>query len=205
MKRRLYLKLFGSFFIFAAITLIFLSTFTHDTTERYLVGKKAQELSSKASLIAADYKPYFATPEIILPESQQDIAHLSKFLSAEIWIIDTNGNILLDSSNAIVETMAHVQQPIRIEGFNVSDFGNTYYQTGHFYDYFKENTLTVFSTITNNYKVRGYVLLHMPMSEALAQAEELIDITSLSVLIVLICAFVLIFIFYIHINFIIFI
>lgn len=195
MKRRLYLKLFGTFFIFAAITLIFLSTFTHDMTERYLVEKKAQELSSKASLIASDFRMYFSAPEIVLPESQKEMVHLSQFLSAEIWIIDANGNILLDSSDAMVQAMAQIQEPAIIEGFTISDFGNTYYQTGHFYNSFKEDTLTVFSTITNNYKVRGYVLIHMPMSEALSQAEEIVDITSLSVLIILICTFILIFIF----------
>lgn len=195
MKRRLYLKLFGSFFIFATITLIFLSTFTHNTTERYLVEKKAQELSSKAALIAADFRIHFSNPEIALPESQKEMVDLSKFLSAEIWIIDARGNILLDSSDAMVQAMAQIQEPVKIKEFNISDFGNTNYQTGKFYDSFKEDTLTVFSTITHNYKVRGYVLIHLPMSEALSQAEEIVDITSLSVLIILICTFILIFVF----------
>lgn len=195
MKRRLYLKLFGSFFIFATITLIFLSTFTHNTAERYLIEKEAQLLSRESALIASDFKQYFLDPEITLPESQQEMERIAKLLSAEIWIVDLNGNLLLNSSDATFLAMAQLQMPVAIKDFDISDFGNSYYQRGHFYNCFQEDTLTVFSTITNNYKVRGYVLLHMPMSDALSQAEEIVDITSLSVVIILISTFVLIIIF----------
>lgn len=192
MKRRLYLKLFGTFFVFAAITLIFLSTFTHDITENYLVKKQAQQLSRDATLIASDLKIYFSPSEIQLPGVQNEMAHVSKFLSGEIWIIDIQGNILLDSSDAMALTLAQIQKPLCIENFNISDFGNTYYMTGNFYDCFEEETLTVFSTITNNYKVQGYVLIHMPMEVALQQVKELVDITSLSVIIILLSTFLLI-------------
>lgn len=195
MKRRLYLKLFGTFFIFAAITLIFLSTFTHGTTERYLIEKQAQELSRESAILAADFRSYFTVAEILLPDSQKEMEHISDFLSAEIWIIDVNGNILLNSSDAMVQALAQIFTPVKIENFNISDFGNAYYQTGNFYGYFEEETLTVFSTITNNYKVRGYILLHMPMSVVLAQAEEIVDITSLSVVIILFSTFILIIVF----------
>ena len=195
MKRRLYLKLFGSFFVFATITLIFLSTFTHNIAERYLIEKEAQQLSKEASLIASDFKPYFLDPEITLPESQKEMERISKLLAADIWIVDVNGILLLDSSDANVLAMAQLGMPLAISDFDISDFGNTYYQMGSFYGCFNKDTLTVFSTITSNYKVRGYVLLHTPMSNALSQAEEIVDITSLSVIIILICTFILIIIF----------
>lgn len=195
MKRRLYLKLFGSYFVFAAITIIFLSTFTHNTTEQYLVNKEAQQLSREATLIASDLKEYFTTSEISLPNLQSEMANISNFLSAEIWIIDVNGTLLLDSSSPMVYTMFEVEKAMSLDKFNISDFGNSNHQTGTFYEHFEEETLTVFSTITNNYKVRGYVLLHKPMTTVLAQADEIVDITSLSVTIVLGTAFILLFIF----------
>ena len=195
MKRRLYLKLFGTFFIFAAITLVFLSTFTHDTAENYLIQKQAQELSRESALITSEIKGYFSHPDTPLPDLQKEMEHTSRFLNAEIWITTAKGILLLDSSDAMVQAMAQVGKPFYLEGFSISDFGNTYYQTGTFYGTMKEDTLTVFSTITNNYKVQGYVFLHMPMSAVLSQAEELVDITSLSVVIILMCTFVLIIVF----------
>lgn len=195
MKRRLYLKLFGSFFIFAAITLVFISTFTHDATENYLINKQAQELSREAALITSEIKGYFRTPDQPLPDLQKEMERTSRFLAAEIWIIDRNGLILLDSSDALVQAMAQVEKGMHIENFSISDFGNSYYSTGTFYGFFKEPTLTVFSTITNDYKVQGYVFLHMPMPVVLSQAEEIVDITTLSVAIIFITTFVLIIVF----------
>ncbi len=195
MKHRLYLKLFGTFFVFAAITLVFLSTFTHDTVENYLIKKQAQELSRESALITAEIKEYFSQPDKWLSDLQKELEHTSRFLNAEIWITDANGILLLDSSDAMVEAMAQIGSPFYLENFSISDFGNTYYQTGNFYGYMKEDTLTVFSTITNNYKVQGYVFLHMPMSVVLSQTEEIVDITSLSVVIILICTFILIIVF----------
>lgn len=195
MKRRLYLKLFGTFFLFAAITLIFLGTFTYHTTEHYLIEKEAQELSRESAILASDFRTYFTVPEILIPDSQKELEYISSLLCADIWIIDVDGHILLDSSDAMVQALAQIFSPVKIENFTISDFGNTYYQTGNFYGYFEEETLTVFSTITYDYKVRGYVLLHMPLSEALSQAEELVDITAISVSIILISSFVLILIF----------
>ena len=108
---------------------------------------------------------------------------------------DIHGNVLLDSSDAMAFTLAQIQKPFSIENFNISDFGNTYYMTGDFYGCFEEDTLTVFSTITSNYKVQGYVLIHMPMEIALAQVKEIVDISSLSIIIILISTFVLIIVF----------
>ena len=49
--------------------------------------------------------------------------------------------MLLDSSNALTHAMAQIEQPFLIEGFSISDFGNSYYQTGTFYDCFEEENV----------------------------------------------------------------
>lgn len=195
MKRRLYLKLFGTFFVFAMITLVFLSTFTHKTVEQYLIEKKAQQLSEKSNMIASDLQGTFSEPELILTEAQIKMENIGKYLAIDIWIVDVNGNLLLNSSNAFIQSLAQNGEAVPIEGFNISDFGNNNYCTGDFYGSFDEDTLTVFSTITNKYKVQAYVFLHIPMADVLSQADELVDLSTLSVLIILISTFILIIIF----------
>lgn len=195
MKRRLYLKLFGSFFVFAMITLVFLSTFTHSTVEQYLIEKNAQQLSEKSNMIASDLRVSFSSPDVNLTDAQIKIINLSQFLSVDVWLVDVNGNLLLNSSDTTALSMTQIGEPMQIEGFNISDFGNNNYHTGNFYNGFEEETLTVFSTITYNYKVQAYVFLHMPMKDVLAQSDELVDLTTLSVFIILICTFVLIIVF----------
>ncbi len=195
MKHRLYFKLLSSYLIFAAIAILFLSTFTHNTADLYLIEKEAQQLHRESSLIASDYRAKLTSPDLSLEETQDELEKLSVYLTAEIWIMDIHGRILIDSSNPFAHTIADSKNPMKVDGFNVSDFGSSYYQTGSFYDTFKEEHLTVYSTITNNYKVQGYIVIHKPMAEILAQSNEIVDIVSLSVIVVLICAFVLLFVF----------
>lgn len=191
MKRTLYLKLLGCYLVFTMITLILLSTFTHNTANEYLIETEAQQLSREATLIASDLKENFETPDFSLSAKQDEMESISKLLSAEIWVVDTKGYLLLDSSYSMASTLAELSEPIHLDGFKVSDFGSSYYQTGMFYDNFEEDTLTVFSTITSNYKVQGYVLIHKPMTEVLSQAAEIVDVATLSTTIILACVLVL--------------
>lgn len=194
MKRRLYTKLLGSYLIFAFIAIIFLSTFSQGITDLYLTQTAAQDLYRESSVIASDLRTHFRTEEIILPDIQDELEMIDRYLSAEIWIIDTKGTILLDSANANIPSLAQTD-PVHIKDFDISDFGNSYYQTGDFYGHFEEDTLTVFSTITNDYKVRGYVLIHKPMVEVLEQSTSIVNIVFYSTAIILVCAFILLFVF----------
>jgi len=188
MRRTLHLKLMLSYVLFAAIAIVFLSTFTQGTANEYLVKHEAQQLYRESSLLASDYKIHFLNASQPLNDIQKELENISEYLNVEIWIIDANGNILLDSSNPRAHYLAEQEQHLKIEQFNISDFGNSFYQIGHYYDNFSEDTLTVFSTMTNNYKVGGYVLIHKPMSIVQAQSDEIVDIVFLSVAIMFICA-----------------
>ena len=194
MKRRLYFKLLGSYLLFAAVAIVLLSIFTQEVTDAYLTENAAQNLYRESSIIASDLKSYFTSDKAQLSEVQDDLAIVDRYLSAEIWIIDTKGNMLLRSSMPYVQSVAQTN-PVSIEGFNITHFGNSYYQKGTFYDSFDEDTLTVFSTITNNYKVQGYVLIHQPMTYVLQESNSIVNIVFYSTSLILICAFVLLFVF----------
>ena len=195
MKRRLYAKLFGSYLVFALIVILFLSAFSQALTDLYLTENTAQNLYRESTRIASDLKSYFSTDAAELPDIQESLQIVGRYLSSEIWIIDSSGNILLHSEKPHVTMLAQASTPIQIKEFDISDFGNNYFQTSDFYGNFDEDTLTVFSTITNNYKVRGYVLIHMPMAEVLEQSNSIVNIVFFSTSIVFICSFILLFVF----------
>lgn len=188
MKQRLYAKILGSYLIFSLIAILFLSIFSQKITDLYLTDNAAQNLYRESSVIASDIKEYLDNGENIPSSIQEELNVIEHYLSTEIWVIDTNGNILLDSSHLQMES-AH------IKNFNISDFGNSYYQTGRFYAHFPKDMLTVFSTITSDYKVQGYVLIHKDMSEVLAQSTSIVNIVFYSTSIILLCGFVLLYIF----------
>ena len=187
MKQRLYHKIFGTYLIFTLIVIFLLGIFSQTITDLYLTENTAQNLYRESSVIANDIKTYMEAGATVPVSMQEELGIIEHYLSTEIWIIDTNGNILLDASSPLGTTY--------IEAFHISDFGNSYYQTGRFYNLFSEDTLTVFSTIISNYKVQGYVLIHKPMSEVLAQSTSIVNIVFYSISILLICAFLLLLIF----------
>ena len=194
MKRRLYAKLLGIYLIFAVTAILFLSIFTQELTDAYLTEHAAQNLYRESTIIATDLKSYFTTDKVELPDIQNELNIVGRYLSAEIWIIDTEGTMLLRSSMPYIQSVANTS-PFIIEDFNISDFGNSYFRTGSFYEYFDVDTLSVFSTITNNYKVQGYVLIHQPMTEVLQESNSIVNIVFYSTSILLFCAFVLLFAF----------
>lgn len=195
MKRTLHLKLMLSYVLFAAIAIIFLGTFTQGMADEYLIRHEAEQLYRESSLLASDYKGNLTSVTQPIPNIQNELENISEYLNVEIWFIDADGNFLLDSSNPNARYLAERGQNLKIENFNISDFGNSFYQVGNYYGYFTEDTLTVFSTMTNNYKVIGYVIIHEPMSIVLEQSDEIVDIVFLSFIIMFFCACIVLFVF----------
>ena len=190
MKRILYFKLLGAYLLFAVLAMIQLGTLTQKLTDEYLIEDCAKKLYVKATSMASDFDEIINS-NISPAEVQHEVEEASHYYGARIWICDINGNLLLDSSSSAIMAMAEANKPKSIEGFNVADFGSNYYQTGNFYASFKEDTLTIFSPITSNYKVQGYVLFHKPIAEALEQSTAIVNIASTSVAVVFMCSFIL--------------
>jgi len=191
MKRTLFLKLLGSYLIFGFIVLMLLSTFSQHATDEYLKQREATKLYREASVLASDFKDSFSEETISLSDMQHELEILGGYLSSKIWITDSYGNLLLDSSDSSIYLLTINNQSPSIKGFSISDFGNTYYQTGYFYEHFDEETLTVFSPITVNYKVRGYVLLHKSVTDVLADSTDITNIAFYSAITVFFCAFII--------------
>ena len=195
MKRKIHLKLLAGYLVFAVLAIGLLSTLTQNMTNQFLRENEAQQMYRESMLIASDLRGVFSKGSPKLKEMRQSLESSAKYMSAEVWIIDVNGNLYFDSNTSYIQVYAESGEPKVLEGFNIKDFGNSYYQTGYFYNSFSEDTLTVFSTITDNFKVQGYILLHKPMTEVLAQSTGIVDIAFLSVMIVLICAAILLVVF----------
>ena len=195
MKRKLHLKLLVCYLIFIVLTIVFLSTVTQNMTDQFLRENEAQQMYREATLIASDLKSVFDEDGVQLKNMQQTLETSAKYMSAEIWIIDAHGTMYFDSNSSHILTNALNGSHNTLNDFNISDFGNSYYQTGHFYNSFREDNLTVFATITRDYKVQGYVLIHKPMTEVLAQSTGIVDIAFLSVTIVSAFALILLIVF----------
>lgn len=192
MKKKLYAKFILGYVVYGMIAFLVLCTVTQSLTTKQSRKNEAQALYRESTLMASDYAANYFNSEVTLEDVQSQIEAVSKYLSAEIWVMDTNGNLLLNSQDASVAARATEGEYLQLADFDISHFGNAFYQTGDFYGHFNKDVLSVFSTITINYKVRGYVLIHKPLEIIDHTANGYININFLAVSIIVIIALVMI-------------
>lgn len=183
MKRTLYLKLLAGYVAFGILGFITIATFTSWYTANYIEEETAEDLYRESNLIAADYAANYYQKTMTLEDVQSHLSILSSYLESDIWVVSPSGQILIDSATATPS-----EDPI--EDFDITSFGTKYYLTGTFYDCFTEDTLSVFSPIIVNYKVKGYVLIHKPLQHILSFKDGFLNISYMTLAIIFLCAFV---------------
>ena len=102
---------------------------------------------------------------------------LDTYLSAQIWIINPSGRMILDSSQSI-----SIDAEIMVENFDPTITVGSFYTVGHFFDYFEEEMLSVFAPISTDYEVKGYVVIHSSMQELEQSKENLLKISYITLL-----------------------
>lgn len=195
MKSRIYIKMLAGYILFGICAIIILCTFTQHTVSSYLERKEAQNLYRESNLIASGYAANFMNSSLSLDDFQAQMELLSTYLSAEIWVVDNQGHILFNSTDAEVGKQAAQSQYTALPDFDSTDFGNRFYTIGRFYGMFDEDTLSVFSPVTSNYRVRSYVLIHKPIANTIESANGFMNIAFYTVGLVTLCALILLLIF----------
>ncbi len=183
MKRTLYLKLLLGYVAFGILGFITIATFTSHYTSKYVEKESAADLYRESRMIASNYATNYYQKTMTLEDVQSQLSVVSVYLNADIWIMDTKGKILIDSNT-------HTPEEKPIEGFDITSFGARYYLIGNFYDTYSEDVLSVFSPITINYKVKGYVIIHKPLQYMAPLKNGFLNISYMTLAIIFLCAFV---------------
>ena len=174
------MKFLIAYVLFAVFGFIAVATIVQSMTFEYCRRNRAESLYREATMIANTYAADLYNSETSLESVQKELTALSEYLEAIIWIINPSGRLVTDSSvvlNATEETV--------VEGFDPTVTAGAYYTTGTFFDAFEEEMLSVFAPITASYKVSGYVVIHSPMQELRAEAEEQLRISYVMLMILL--------------------
>ncbi|MFV0464428.1 MAG: sensor histidine kinase [Lachnospiraceae bacterium] len=186
MKRTLYPKLLLGYLLFCVISFIIVTTFTTTRTHTYLKSQSAQSLYKEANLVASDYAVSYYNNDITLADFEERIEALALYLNAQIWVVSQYGEILVNSSEK-----TDLMDLETIDGFDISDFGNRYYAEGTFYNYFDQDQLTVYSPISINYKIRGYIFIHKSEASILSYSNGLAFISYQTLCLVAVSALIL--------------
>lgn len=186
MRKTLYLKFLLAYFIFGFFGFIVVATFVNSMTLEHLKREKADALYKEATLIANTYASDLYNNETSLDTVKKQLDSLDLYLSANLWIINPSGRMILDSKAPL-----DVENETVIEGFDPTVTESSYYTIGNFWESFDEEQLSVFAPITSDYKVRGYVVIHYPMSSIIASCNSLLNISYLMLIILFLLSMII--------------
>lgn len=172
MKRTLYLKFVLAYIIFGVFGVIAVATFVPSLIRQQLIKDRSVALHSEATMISDTLATQLYTSETSLEEAKEQMDFLSVYLDSTIQIINPSGRVVLDTNTPI-----DVENVITIEGFDPTITGSSYYTTGTFFDTFSTEHLSVIVPITAEYKVKGYVAIHLDMNSIEESCNDLVNIS----------------------------
>ena len=160
----------GSYLIFAVLGFILISTFTAHYNQNYLEQYYAAALRRESSQIADSFGNSYYRSELTLEEFQKQIAAVSSYLDADIYIVTTGGRVLITSEQYI-----RPSETESIKDFDILDFSGSNYSIGTFYDHYDDDVLTVYTPITRSYKVTCYAIICLPLSHITTLQYDLLN------------------------------
>ncbi len=171
MRKTLYLKFVLAYIIFGVFGFIIVCTFVPSMLEEQLVHKEAKSLYSEATLIADNYASKLYNNTSTIETVKEHLDSLSVYLDSQIWVINPSGRIVLDTASEL-----DLENPITVEDFTPTITKSSYYTTGNFFESFDNKTLSVLAPITQDFKVKGYVVIHYAMSNITNSTNSLLNI-----------------------------
>ena len=180
MRKTLYLKFILAYVLFAFFGFVTVATFVSRLTYEYCLRRTSRDMYREATRIADTYAVDLYNSEISLETVQKQMEALSYFMDTEIWIINPSGRMVVNSASA-----PDPEQEIVVEGFDPTITQKNYYARGTFFDSFEEEKLSVIAPIINNYKTRGYVIIHTSASGIDEEANSMLNIYYLMLIVIL--------------------
>lgn len=173
--------------IFGFFGFIIVATFVSSMTFEHLRREKADALYKEATLIANTYASDLYDNNTTLDTVKYQLDALDTYLSATIWIINPSGRMILDSSAPM-----DVENEVVVENFDPTVTQGSYYTVGTFFDSFDEKMISVFAPITSNYMVRGYVVIHYPISSIQVSSDSLLNISYIMLVILFLLSLIIV-------------
>lgn len=190
MKKTLYLKFIIAYLIFGFFGFVVVSTFVSSMTKDQLVRHDAEMLYKEATIIADTLATDLYNSEASLDTVKKELELMDTYLSSTIWIINPSGLIIVDSSQPLDR-----DNSVYVDGFDPSANAGSYYSIGDFFGSFDEDVLSVSAPITEDYRVKGYVVIHKSMNEILAFTNQLLNISYIMMLILFLLSLIILFFF----------
>lgn len=192
MKKTLWLRLILCYLISVVMVFILVNTYGMTLLKNKLKKDQINLLYKEASLIANAYRGNIFVENNLDDDLASQFKSIDTYLNIRVWIVNREGRIIADSSN--------VNNPLDV---NLNDLdpqflNKTLSENTMFKNIFREPMLSVIYRVDYNFRLRGYIVLHSPMSEIQDRANMYLDVINICFLIF----FPLLFLIFIYIYYI---
>ena len=170
MQRRLFWKFFLAYILIGIASFILIATLGSRMVEQTLIETSSRRLYLEADRIASSQGSTFISDEGTLEGIEENLSALAQYQNSQIMLISPEGEILVDTGRE-----ADADAPSSLKAFDPLALGSGYYTIGRFFDYYDHEVLSIMVPITSNLDIRGYVAIHMDMSDIYADREALLS------------------------------
>ena len=191
MRISLYVKFIFGYILYGIAVFITIVTLSSKLTYDYLLSSGASTLYDEASLIASTYSTVYSGGNMELAQAYPQLKAVSTFLQAQIWVVDRQGQIIVESGG--------VKDGQVIDDFDPTATGNKSYMTGNYFGSFSYEVLSVSAPIIGHYTTHGYVVIHLPVQKVIERREEILGIVYLTSSIVFLLSFFIMILFQISV------
>ena len=188
MKHSLYYKFILGYLVFGLLGFASIATFSAQLMNKNQVKNQAEAMYDEANLIASAYSSVYQGKKQDLDSVYPQLQAVAKFVRAEIWVVNRQGIIVVDSEQ-------NKRAGTAIEGFDPTATGNKSYCTGTYYWLFPYDVLSVSAPITGNYNTYGYVLVHLPMSVIWEMSNSNLNVVYITAAILFILSLIILLVF----------
>ncbi len=173
MKHSLYYKFILGYLLFGILGFVAIGTFSGKLMYEHMIEEQTEAMYDEANLIASTYSSIYMGEKQDRQSVYPQLHAVAKFLGGEIWIVNRQGVVIIDSKQATRSGRV-------IEKFDPTATGTQSYCIGDYFGEFSYDVVSVCAPITGNYNTYGYVVVHMPASEIKAASDRTLDVVYIS-------------------------
>ena len=186
MHSNLYLKFIILYIIFG-----FLSIFTAATLGAQLVldtirDYDASRLYREATILATDQLSDYYSEDMSFTATRTLLNGVNIYLEADLWLTDTDGNVLLSVSSSGTGMV-----PKQIQDFDPAEAGGEQYLTGDYHGYYSDEVLTMIVPVTEGFSTKGYLLVHKPLSYFEEQQHSIMVCVYITLIVIYVLSFMI--------------
>lgn len=183
MKNTLWSRLIICYLFAGVLIFVLLNTYGMDLLEGRLKRDKQDKLFAEATLIENKYLSNFSGDNHSLSDLKLQLKSIETFLDVRVWIVSTQGNIIIDSSDTAENMNVNNLDPTLL---TTTTSDNNYYS-----GVFTTPMFSLTRKVTYNYDLSGYIILHVSEKSITNQTVYYFDVINICFLVFLPLLFLL--------------